>query len=66
MNLIDKYMWRVIGGIALFSAVFAFGHYVGWETGCNKLRREATEARVAWYVCDPTTGDTTFEWRPML
>ena len=42
---------------------FRFGISIGKGMGIARVKHWATEAGVAEYVCDPTTGDTTFEWK---
>jgi hypothetical protein len=41
---------------------FAVGLVVGGESDKDRVRREAVEAGVAKWVCDPSSGKTEFQW----
>jgi hypothetical protein len=53
----------IVVGIILFLLI---GLCVGLFTGIflenGKMKKDAVDQRVARYVCNPVTGDTTFQW----
>lgn len=38
------------------------GWLSGFDAGCARLRADAVQQGAGYWVCDPTTGDRTFQW----
>lgn len=52
----------MFGAILLAECSTLISYYQGKLRGIDNMRSQATEAGVARFTCDPTTGDSTFEW----
>jgi hypothetical protein len=51
-----------LGILAVFALVivsFFSGFYFAWE----EMKHNACQAGVAHYTCNPTNGETKFEWK---
>lgn len=58
----DKKCMLVVSAF-IVATTFMLGGAIGHAICQNYIRAEAIEAGAAEYVCDPTTGDVTFEWK---
>lgn len=57
------WMLAALGVIGSFLVGAILGIGMGRLNATLRLRQEAIEHGAASYVCDPTTGETTFQWK---